>query len=109
MFFQAQRPSHPTVDVGRESSANLAELNAGVRTEEMIANEGGNDGYDLRVIRKAEVTHRIKLAREIVAENPEIPISQALAMMGGANIGPTYGMMPAVAPAPSEDPAPVRR
>jgi capsid protein len=109
MFFQAQRPSHPTVDVGRESSANLAELNAGVRTEEMIANEGGNDGYDLRVIRKAEVTHRILLAREIVSANPDIPLSQALAMMGGANIGPTYNMQPAVAPVPSEDTAPARR
>ena len=36
--------------------------------------------------------HRLALAREIVEANPEIPFQQALALMGGANIGPTYGM-----------------
>ena len=91
-FYKAQRPAHPTVDAGRESAANINELNAGVRTEDSICEEQGNDGYDVRVARAGEVKHRLALAREIVEANPEIPFQQALALMGGANIGPTYGM-----------------
>lgn len=104
MFYQAQRPSHPTVDVGRESAANLSELNSGVRTEEMICNEAGHDSYDMRITRQSEVIHRIELAEAINKAHPEIPVQQALALMGGANIGPTYGMQqqqPGKAPTPA--------
>lgn len=97
-FYRAARPSHPTVDVGRESSANLSELNAGVRTEEQICSEQGLDSYDVRTARAGEVQHRIDLARALVSKNPEMQFQQALAMMGGANIGPTYNMQPAIAP-----------
>ena len=101
-FYQAARPSHPTVDVGRESAANLAELNSGVRTEDQICREQGLDSFDVRVARAGEVTHRLALARAIVEANPEVPFQQALALMGGANIGPTYGMQQ---PAPGTAPA----
>ena len=97
-YYRAARPSHPTVDVGRESAANLNELNAGVRTEEQICTEQGLDSYDVRTARAGEVQHRITLARALVDVNPEMQFQQALAMMGGANIGPTYNMQPAIAP-----------
>lgn len=103
MFYKAARPAHPTVDVGRESSANLAELNAGVRTEDQICSEQGLNGYDVRVMRKDEVMHRLQMAKEIVAANPDVPFSQALALMGGNNIGQTYNMQPGVTPIPATD------
>lgn len=38
-------PAHPTVDVGRESSANVAEYNANLKAGESISEERGDD-YD---------------------------------------------------------------
>ena len=38
-------PAHPTVDVGRESSANVAEFNANLKAGESITEERGDD-YD---------------------------------------------------------------
>lgn len=38
-------PAHPSVDVGRESSANVAEFNANLKAGESIAEERGDD-YD---------------------------------------------------------------
>lgn len=105
-FFKALRPSYITSDVGRESSANLAELNAGVRTEEAICNEQGVQGHDNRVKRASEVRHRIELAQAIADETKgALNLNQVLAMMGGANIGPTYGTQqpqPGSAPAAKE-------
>ncbi|NBR87395.1 MAG: phage portal protein [Verrucomicrobia bacterium] len=101
MFFQALRPAYITADVGRESSANLAELNAGCRTEESICREQGWQGVDVRTARAGEVRHRIQLATQISEETGgALSMKEVLAMMGGANIGPTYGMQ---SPAPAKD------
>lgn len=92
-YFQALRPAYITADVGRESSANLSELNAGVRTEESICAEQGYQGVDVRLKRAAEVRHRIKLAQEIANESGgEFSTKEIVAMMGSANVGPTYNM-----------------
>lgn len=100
-WFAAQRPAHPTVDVGRESTANINELNAGVISESTICGEQGFDDGDVRQQRAAEVMHRIELAKEITAAHPELTLKDALAMLGGANIGPTYNMQAEV---PKGDP-----
>ena len=92
-FFKALRPAYITADVGRESSANLAELNSGVRTEEQICNEQGLQGFDVRLKRAGEVRHRIELASSIADESKgALSLKEVLAMMGGANVGPTYNM-----------------
>lgn len=97
-FFQALRPAYITADVGRESVANLNELNAGVRTEESICAEQGYLGVDVRMKRAAEVRHRIKLAQEIANESGgEFSTKEIVAMMGSANVGPTYNMQQAKA------------
>lgn len=92
-YYKALRPAYITADVGRESSANLAELNSGVRTEESICREQGWQGFDVRVKRASEVRHRIELASAIADESGgALTMKEVLAMMGGANVGPTYNM-----------------
>lgn len=82
--FKVQRPAHPTVDVGRESSANLAELNAGVITEDDIAQEAGRDGSEIRLQRGRETRERLKIAQEIAVEFG-IELELALALTGRSN------------------------
>lgn len=90
--FAALRPAHPTVDIGRESSANLSELANGVRTEDSICEEQGFDGHSVRVQRAGEVIHRLSLAKEIMAEHPDVSLDLALEMLGRTNA--PYALQP---------------
>ena len=100
--FKITRPAHPSVDVGRESGANLAELDAGVRTEESIAKEAGEDGSEIRHQRDRETRERLELA-QATADEFGLPIDFVLTLSGRSNKAQA-GSVPSVPPEPAPQP-----
>jgi hypothetical protein len=93
-LFRVQRPAYPSIDVGRESMANLNEYRAGVMSGQEICNERGRDVYDVQKEKAREIANAKKLAVEF-----GVPFEMIISMSTGGS--PT----PSAAPAPdNEDP-----
>jgi len=68
--FLIQRPDLPTIDVGRESQANLNEWNAGLLTGAEICKERGINIYEVMEQRAREIAYAKELANKY-GLNPE--------------------------------------
>lgn len=59
-------PPKPTIDVGRESQANVQEVEAGLNSAtNVMEGEYGEDAHEIREQRGIEVEHYIEIAKEI--------------------------------------------
>lgn len=103
--FRFQRPAHLTIDNGRDSKSNLAELAAGVSTECRIAEELGEDDEEVAETRKKEVLRKIVFAKEITAAHPEVSLQEALDLIGRQNIPTRPDVETAAADTTAEQPA----
>lgn len=67
-----QFPAHPTIDVGRESAANLGENRQGIKTMAQICGENGQDWQEVIVQLGREAKMRQDIAAEMGVEPTEI-------------------------------------
>lgn len=58
-------PAKPTIDAGRESAANLSEIEANVNSGAIVAAESGEDIYDIKLQRSHEVEQDIENAMAV--------------------------------------------
>lgn len=88
-LYKFQRPAHPSVDAGRDSTADIAEIEAGVTTEDTIANERGHDGGDNRTISDQITADRVRKAiltkKQFEADAPEMTVKDYLILSGCPN------------------------
>ncbi len=70
-----------SIDAGRDSTAKVAERNAGLRTEDAIFMEDGEDAKEQAAIRLEEANQKLIDAREL-ADKHGIDINIALTMLG---------------------------
>jgi capsid protein len=70
-----------SIDAGRDSSAKVAERNAGLRTEDSIFTEDGEDAKEQAAIRMEEANQKLKDARTLAKEH-DVDINVALTMLG---------------------------
>jgi len=74
-------PAKPTIDVGRESQANIEELEAGINTgANIVAENGLGDIHEVITQRSKEIEMMIEAAQD-VAERLNLPWEQVYAMM----------------------------
>jgi hypothetical protein len=74
-------PAKPTIDVGRESEANIEEINAGLNTGANVVSESGQgDVEDVITQRSHEIGMMIDAAQEIAKER-NLPWEQVYALM----------------------------
>lgn len=76
-----QRPSHPSIDVGRESSANINEHRRGLMTGSEVAAERGKDIYDVIDQKGREAKYAMK-----VAERNGVPLGMIMDFSGPMTI-----------------------
>jgi hypothetical protein len=81
-MWKVKRPSHPSIDAGRESAANLAERQAGVMRGGDIAVERGTDIDEVHAEIERESDDKLVRAKRL-AEKHDVPIGVALSLMGG--------------------------
>jgi capsid protein len=81
--FEVTRPSHTTIDVGRESSANLAEHQRGVLSGKEIAEERGKDIFEVHAQLEREADDKIERAARL-AKKHSIDLPLALSMIGNS-------------------------
>lgn len=74
------RPRRATVDIGRESKLILDEWRAGMRTEQGIQGELGQDYNKVREQRELEVDQRMDAAKRL-AKKHDLPVLTALALL----------------------------
>lgn len=80
-WWKIQRPSHPSIDAGRDSAANLAELEAGVTSGSSIASEKGEDLYDIHAENERAADDKLLRAKRLSKKHGiDLPI--ALQLMG---------------------------
>ena len=93
--FHFQDPPHPSVDVGRESQADIAELDAGLNHEDNLASVAGHDGGDVRRKRKQIVkekfAHALEIQKEMAEQGQKVGLEFVLNMLGRPNAGKTSG------------------
>jgi len=82
--FYFPRPAHISIDAGRDTSSNLAELDAGANTIENIAREQGTTAEALRISRMVEAKALLENAQAL-AEEFDIPLDTALNLLGRPN------------------------
>lgn len=70
-----------SIDAGRDSSAKIAERNAGLRSSDSIFDEDGEDSHEQEQIIAEEVVRKIARAKEI-AEKSGVSIDFVLTMLG---------------------------
>lgn len=75
-----QRPAHVTIDVGRESTANLAEHARGIISGKELAEERAQDIYEVLTQRAREA----QFAKEL-AEKYDVPIEYVIMMTPNGN------------------------
>jgi len=80
-LWKVKRPSHPSIDAGRESAANLSERQAGVMSGGDIAEERGTDIDEVHAEIEREVDDKLARAKKLATKH-DIPMSTALALMG---------------------------
>jgi capsid protein len=80
-MWKVKRPSHPSIDAGRESAANLNERQAGVMSGGDIAEERGTDIDEVHAEIERESDDKLVRAKRL-AEKHDIPMPVALSLMG---------------------------
>jgi len=81
--------AHPTVDIGRESQANLAENRQGLKTALDIYGEQGKNVFDEQEQLAVEAQHLLELSKRY-----KVPVSmmQTLATQGRTDADPVQGV-----------------
>lgn len=78
-------PSKSTIDVGRESQANIEEINAGINTGARVASDDGMDIDEIQIQRGREVEAMIEVAQNVAqnvsTDGEEVPWQTIYQMM----------------------------
>lgn len=71
--FDFQRPAHPSIDVGRESKADLDEMDRGITSEIALASERGKNAYKT-------IDQRIRFAKYVLerCEEEDVPVHMVI-------------------------------